>query len=209
MSNNSYNVEKEIYGNFVLLQTIIVALAYIFIQIPSQAYDRFYNTTKNFYNNDRKEHNEKVYKRRQRNLTTQQASWMEGVFTFSEAIKHDLGNKYTIEELSRVANNCANDLARQLNSDLKYLVLHQDETTLHFHFALKNFDENGHSIFHKIKHKEILAKIQDLGFKNVFFKTKDEKGKTIYSFFPQPEIPNIIAIARKNVKTFFILNFLF
>lgn len=43
----SYNVEKEIYGNFVLLQTIIVALSYIFIQIPSQAYDRFYNTTKN------------------------------------------------------------------------------------------------------------------------------------------------------------------
>lgn len=42
----SYNVDKNIYGNFVLLQTLIVALSYIFIQIPSQAYDRFYNTVK-------------------------------------------------------------------------------------------------------------------------------------------------------------------
>ena len=130
------------------------------------AKDTYYNTLKKFYNNDRKEHNEKMYARRQRNLTNQQASWLEGVFTFSEAIKHDLGNKYTIEELSRVANNCAQDLAKQIGSELKYLVLHQDETTLHFHFALKNFDDNGMSIFHKIKHKEILAKIQDLAFKH-------------------------------------------
>lgn len=42
----SYNVDKEIFGNFVLLQTLIAALSYIFIQIPSQAYDRFYNTSK-------------------------------------------------------------------------------------------------------------------------------------------------------------------
>lgn len=43
----SYNVDKEVYGNFILLQTLIVALSYIFLQIPSQAYDRFYNTVKN------------------------------------------------------------------------------------------------------------------------------------------------------------------
>ena len=30
--------------------------------------DTLYNTLKKFYNNDRKEHNEKVYARRQRNL---------------------------------------------------------------------------------------------------------------------------------------------
>ncbi len=125
-----------------------------------------YNTLKNSYDKDRKEHNEKMYVRRQRNLTNQQASWLEGVFTFSEAIKHDLENKYTIEELSRVAHNCAKDLVKQLNSDLKYLVLHLDETTPHFHFALKNYDDNGHSIFHKIKHKEILSKIQDIAFEH-------------------------------------------
>lgn len=42
----SYNVEKDIYGNFVLIQTLIMALSYIFLQIPSQAYNRFYNTAK-------------------------------------------------------------------------------------------------------------------------------------------------------------------
>ena len=42
----SYNVDKTIYGDFVLLQTLIVALSYIFLQIPSQAYNRFYNTAK-------------------------------------------------------------------------------------------------------------------------------------------------------------------
>ena len=40
----SYNVDKDIYGNFILLQTLIVALSYIFLQIPSQAYNRFYNS---------------------------------------------------------------------------------------------------------------------------------------------------------------------
>jgi len=42
----SYNVDKAMYGDFVLLQTLIVALSYIFLQIPSQAYNRFYNTAK-------------------------------------------------------------------------------------------------------------------------------------------------------------------
>lgn len=42
----SYSVDKTIYGNFVLLQTLIVALSYIFLQIPGQAYSRFYNSVK-------------------------------------------------------------------------------------------------------------------------------------------------------------------
>ena len=124
--------------------------------------DILYKSLKNIYNKDRIKHNEKVYNRRGRNLTNQQSTWLEGVFTFSEAIHSDLGNKYTKEELSKVANNCAQDLAKQLGVELRYLVLHMDETTPHFHFSIKNFDDNGHSIFHKIKHKEILSKIQDL-----------------------------------------------
>jgi O-antigen/teichoic acid export membrane protein len=41
----SYSIDKEVYGQWVLLQTFIVALSYILLQIPSQAYNRFYNTT--------------------------------------------------------------------------------------------------------------------------------------------------------------------
>lgn len=161
------------------------------------AKDTYYNTLKKFYNNDRSEHNEKVYARRQRNLTTQQASWMEGVFTFSEAIHHDLGTKYTKEELSKVAASCAQDLAKQIGSKVKYMVLHLDETTPHFHFALNNFDDNGHSIFHKIKHKEILSKIQNLAFKH-FGKLGMDRGvskditgknyKNIGNYYKQQEI---------------------
>lgn len=128
--------------------------------------DSLYNAYKDFYNKDRKEHNEKMYARRQRNLTNEQATWLEGIFTFSEAIHSDLGTKYTKEELSKVALNCARELAKQNGTELRYMVLHQDETTPHFHFALKNFDDSGHSIFHKIKHKHILQQIQDLAFKH-------------------------------------------
>ena len=39
----SYNVDKEVYGNFILLQTLILALSYIFLQIPSSAFGRFFN----------------------------------------------------------------------------------------------------------------------------------------------------------------------
>jgi len=42
----SYSIDKTIYGDFVLLQTLIVALSYIFLQIPGQAYNRFYNNVK-------------------------------------------------------------------------------------------------------------------------------------------------------------------
>ena len=118
------------------------------------------------YKKDRKLHNEKMYERKKRNLLNEQATWLEGVFTFSEAIKQDLNNKYTLEELSKVANSCAKALASKINTELKYLVVHLDETTPHFHFALKNFDEAGMSIFHKIKNKEFLSQIQDLAFEH-------------------------------------------
>ena len=159
--------------------------------------DILYKSLKKIYDKDRVEHNTKMFARRQRNLTNEQATWLEGVFTFSEAIHKDLGNKYTKEELSKVANDCAQDLAKQIGSELKYLVLHLDETTPHFHLALKNFDDNGHSIFHKIKHKNILSKIQDLAFKH-FGELGMDRGiskevtgknyKTISNYYKQQQI---------------------
>lgn len=116
------------------------------------------------YKKDRKLHNEKMYERKKRNLLNEQATWLEGVFTFSEAIHKDLGNKYTKEELSKIANDCAKHLAKEMGSELKYLVLHLDETTPHFHLAFKNFDNSGYSIFHKIKNKETLSRFQDIAF---------------------------------------------
>ncbi len=125
-----------------------------------------YTSNKNIYEKDRKLHNEKMYARKQRNLINEQATWLEGIFTFSEAIHKDLGNKYNLEELSKVANDCAKHLAKEMGSELRYLVVHQDEKTLHFHLAFKNFDDNGYSIFHKIKNKETLSRFQDIAFEH-------------------------------------------
>ncbi|MCI0501226.1 MAG: hypothetical protein L0Y61_05720, partial [Epsilonproteobacteria bacterium] len=41
----SYDISKIDYGNFVLLQTLIAGLSSLFLQIPGQAFDRFYNAS--------------------------------------------------------------------------------------------------------------------------------------------------------------------
>ena len=46
----SYEIDKEIYGNFILLQTLIAGLSTILLQIPGQAFDRFYNESNNKIN---------------------------------------------------------------------------------------------------------------------------------------------------------------
>lgn len=46
----SYDISKIDYGNFVLLQTAIAGLSALFLQIPGQAFDRFYNTALNKHN---------------------------------------------------------------------------------------------------------------------------------------------------------------
>lgn len=43
----SYGIEKVDYGNFVLLQSLVAGLSAIFLQIPGQSFDRFYNNTEN------------------------------------------------------------------------------------------------------------------------------------------------------------------
>lgn len=39
----SYNVDKEIYGNFIILSSIIYGISQVFLSIPGQAFSRFYN----------------------------------------------------------------------------------------------------------------------------------------------------------------------
>ena len=40
----SFNIDKVDYGNYVLLQTLIAGMSAILLQIPSHAFDRFYNS---------------------------------------------------------------------------------------------------------------------------------------------------------------------
>jgi len=133
----------------------------------------FYDFVAKQYKEDRKEHNqiwlaanENNKDLKGRNLKNSKATWLEGVFTFSEQFKHDLGNKYSLEELTKIAYECLEDVAKKIGADIKYLIYHGDETTGHYHYSLSNFDNKGLSLFHKIKNKEDLSNLQDIAFKH-------------------------------------------
>lgn len=119
------------------------------------------------YKDDRSRHNE-IYKNHyKRNLRDYQSSWFEGVFTFSDQMKEDLKNKkYTYNDLVKVAYKCLKEIAATYKAEIKYMVLHLDETTPHFHFHLSNFDDLGRSLWNQNKNKNFLSNLQDIGFKH-------------------------------------------
>lgn len=123
------------------------------------------NTLKAMYRQDRVLHNEIYKKHNKRNLRESKGTWCEGVFTFSEAIHQDLHNKYSLDELIEVASNALNEIAKKYNSEIKYMVLHLDEKTPHFHFQLSNFDDRGRSLTHTNKNKPFYSQLQDIAFK--------------------------------------------
>jgi len=43
----SYSIEKIDYGNFILIQTLLSGLMLLFLQMPIQSFDRFYNQSTN------------------------------------------------------------------------------------------------------------------------------------------------------------------
>lgn len=143
----------------------------------------YYNYLSQEYQDNRAEHN-KLYKAsnvnnpslKGRNLRDNQSTWVEGVFTFSDQFKEDLGNKYSFEELCKIANDCVLDIGKKLNANLKYIVYHGDEKTGHFHYAFDNYDNLGRSLFKKINNINDLSILQDIGF-NHFGKLGIQRGQ--------------------------------
>lgn len=136
------------------------------IKLDNQNKKIYFDKISKEYQKDRLEHNEKFKAHYKRNLRPTQGSWMEGVFTFSDQIKVDLENKkFTTLELTQIAFNAANEISKIYGSELKSLILHMDETTPHFHYHIKNFDEKGMSLFNQNKNKNFLSNLQDIGFK--------------------------------------------
>ncbi len=136
------------------------------LEIDNTNKKKIYDIVSKEYQKDRIKHNEIYKAKHKRNLRDFQATWTDGVLTFSEAIHQDLGNKYTQEDLIKVATSCANDIAKKYGTQLIYLTLHMDETTPHFHFSLKNYDENGLSLWKKNQNKEFLSQLQDIAFEH-------------------------------------------
>lgn len=133
----------------------------------------YYNYLSQEYQENRAEHN-KLYiasnvnnpSLKGRKLRDNQSTWVEGVFTFSDQFKEDLGSKYSFEELCKIANDCVLDIGKKLNANLKYIVYHGDEKTGHFHYAFDNYDNLGRSLFKKINNINDLSILQDIGFKH-------------------------------------------
>ncbi|WP_323591630.1 plasmid recombination protein [Aliarcobacter butzleri] len=136
------------------------------LKIDNTNKKKIYDVISKHYKSDRTNHNEIYKSKHKRNLRDFQSTWTDGILTFSEAIHQDLGNKYTLEDLIKVATNCANDIAKKYGTKLIYLTLHMDETTPHFHFSLKNFDKNGLSLWKKNQNKEFLSQLQDIAFEH-------------------------------------------
>ncbi len=119
------------------------------------------------YQNDRLIHNEIFKKHNKRNLREEQGSWFEGVFTFSEQMKKDLKDKkYNMNDLIKVANESLKEIASTYGAEIKYMTLHLDETTPHFHFSLSNFDDRGLSLYNQNKNRDFLSNLQNIGFKH-------------------------------------------
>ncbi|WP_323595537.1 coiled-coil domain-containing protein [Aliarcobacter butzleri] len=166
-NEEEFEVFKELINSNHLGSNFILLNGGISIDLSDKSMiNNVYDTLVNNYFEDRKIHNEAYKKKWHANLRERNSTWCEGVFTFSEQMKLDLGNKYTLEEMNLIALNCLNEIAAEMGAEVKYIVGHTKETTFHYHWAVSNFNELGESLFHKINNKDSLSKMQDIGFKH-------------------------------------------
>lgn len=119
------------------------------------------------------------YKNRRKENLKKDIGILEGVFTFSESIDDDLGKKYSLNDLGKAAQDATDEICKYLGTkQVGPVVAHDDETRLHFHYHMENFDSSrdGYSLKYKYRKKEHLSKIQDIAFKH-FSKLGMERGK--------------------------------
>lgn len=130
----------------------------------------YYHKSLDKYSKDREEHNNLYKKRRNQNLKDSTGSHAEGILTFSEQIQHDFNNgKLDLNLFMKRGIAAAKESCKYLGAELINVTLHLDETTPHFHYIFKNFDENGKSLTHKanIKNKGLkLEYLQDIATKH-------------------------------------------
>ena len=136
-----------------------------------------YKNIKRRYDQDRIEHTQlyQDYRKDKRKLKDSKSTYAEFVFTFSESIHKDLGNKYTQDELISCAVDLCKDLEETFGFKPKDLFLHLDEATPHFHFFSSNYDDKGLSITHRYRDRDSLSSMQDMIHKH-FKKLGMERG---------------------------------
>lgn len=149
----------------------------------------YYNTYVKGYKIDRQIHDNNHLESRGRIARSFHSSWAEGVITFSEQLLHDLKNKkFTEEDLCKAAHTTVNDLCEQMGTTPVQIVYHRDESTPHFHYFFRNFDDNGSSICFNNRTRDKLSILQDIvhkGFAKFGFDRgikKDKEDLGIYDY---------------------------
>lgn len=172
---------RKSLSQFNEMKNILIDLEYGMPLFEFNADDRvmartMYHTFSAMYQKDRKKHHQ-LHKENRANRRVKDSfgSWGEMVFTFSEAIDHDLGSKYTLEELIKVAHECALELCEKMGTELKMMNIDFDEKRPHFQMFFRNYDELGASIYYKHKKTNFLEQMQDIGF-NHFGKLGMKRG---------------------------------
>lgn len=114
-----------------------------------------------------KELDKLVFERTKRHLRNNKTHLINGVITFSEEQRENFKNNVLdIKKIKENTLETLKDICKKYKTEILYFVLHLDEKTPHVHFHLKNFDDQGFSIFQKIKTKENLSNLQDIAFEN-------------------------------------------
>ncbi len=149
----------------------------------------YYNTYVKGYKTDRQIHDNNHLESRGRIARSFHSSWAEGVITFSEQLLFDLKNKkFTEEDLCKAAHTTVNDLCEQMGTIPVQIVYHRDESTPHFHYFFRNFDDNGSSICFNNRTRDKLSVLQDIvhrGFAKFGFDRgikKDKEDLGIYDY---------------------------
>lgn len=150
----------------------------------------YYNTYVKGYKIDRQIHDNNHLESKGRIARTFHSSWAEGVITFSEQLLHDLKNKkFSEEDLCKAAHTTVNDLCEQMGTTPVQIVYHRDESTPHFHYFFRNFDDNGSSICFNNRTRDKLSILQDIvhkgfakfGFDRGIKKDKEDLGVFDYT----------------------------
>ena len=115
----------------------------------------------------REEHNQKYKARRKENLTNSNSTILNGIISFSPALKEDLGIKYSKQDWEDANRKAVEKIAEELDTEIMYISFHYKELTPHMHFHLKNFDSEGRSVFYKHRHTEALSRLQDIAFEEL------------------------------------------
>ena len=149
----------------------------------------YYNTYVKGYKIDRQIHDNNHLESKGRVARTFHSSWAEGVITFSEQLLFDLKNKkFTEEDLCKAAHTTVNDLCSQMGTTPVQIVYHRDESTPHFHYFFRNFDDNGSSICFNNRTRDKLSVLQDIvhkGFAKFGFDRgikKDKEDLGVYDY---------------------------